>query len=107
MVFAQGDIVTFNYNPTKGHEPAGARPSVVVSNDEFNLLTSMTLCCPITSHDNGFPLHYKVPKGLSVSGFICLEQLSAKDLIARKATVIDRLPQKTIDEVAHLLRLEL
>lgn len=37
---SQGDIIKVNFNPQKGHEQAGYRPAVVVSNDFFNLKTN-------------------------------------------------------------------
>ena len=32
----QGDIIKINFNPQAGHEQAGYRPAVVVSNNFFN-----------------------------------------------------------------------
>jgi mRNA interferase MazF len=32
----QGDIIKMNFNPQRGHEQAGYRPAVVISNDFFN-----------------------------------------------------------------------
>ncbi len=57
MVFKQGDIVDVNFNPTVGHEPKKKRPALVVSSEDFNNATSMTIVCPITATDNGFFLH--------------------------------------------------
>ena len=41
----QGDIAYVDFNPTKGHEQAGARPCVVISNNIFNTIS----ICPIFS----------------------------------------------------------
>ncbi len=32
---SQGDIIKVNFNPQSGHEQAGYRPALVVSNDFF------------------------------------------------------------------------
>ena len=32
----QGDIIKLNFNPQAGHEQAGYRPALVISNDFFN-----------------------------------------------------------------------
>ncbi|WP_270022525.1 type II toxin-antitoxin system PemK/MazF family toxin, partial [Lactobacillus crispatus] len=32
--FHQGDVIMMNFDPTKGHEQAGYRPALVVSNDD-------------------------------------------------------------------------
>ena len=44
----QGDIIKINFNPQAGHEQAGYRPAVVVSNNLFNKITNLTFVCPIT-----------------------------------------------------------
>lgn len=92
MPFSKGDIVEFNLNPSKGHEPAGKRPCLVVSTDAFNLSTSMTLVCPITSRNNGFPLHVRLPEELEgVEGFVATEQMRAFDLEGRGAKLLTRI----------------
>lgn len=93
MALAQGDVIEymdFGLNPL-GHEPAYRRPALVVSNDYFNLGSSMTIVCPITSSDNRFPLHLELPAGLAVQGRVVCEQVRAVDTLARKARVIDHL----------------
>ena len=35
----QGDLIKVSFNPQHGHEQAGYRPALVVSNDEFNVRT--------------------------------------------------------------------
>ena len=54
----QGDIAFLDFNPTKGHEQAGKRPCIVISNNVFNKNTKMTIVCPITSNEKEFPTHY-------------------------------------------------
>ena len=56
----QGDIVFFDFNPTKGHEQRGFRPAVVISTNVFNQNTKMVIVCPITSNEKEFPTHYKL-----------------------------------------------
>ncbi len=95
MPFSKGDIVEFNFSPSKGHKPLGRRPGLVVSSDEFNLSTSMTLVCPITTADSGFPLHIPLPRELEeCRGFVVTEQIRAFDLETREASVVAHLPQE-------------
>ena len=47
-----GDIVTINFDPSKGHEIQKTRPAIVVSNDDYNQVTGMIAVCPITSTKN-------------------------------------------------------
>ncbi|MCL2806982.1 MAG: type II toxin-antitoxin system PemK/MazF family toxin [Coriobacteriia bacterium] len=105
MIYSQGDIVYFDYNPTKGHEPAGNRPSVIVSNDDFNNRTSLALVCPITKTNNGFPLHFRIPDGREVTGFVCAEQVRTIDLYARNSKVVGRLDEATLEDIITALRL--
>ena len=51
----QGTIIKLNFNPQAGHEQAGFRPAVVLSNNVFNEKTNLTIVCPITNTDNKFP----------------------------------------------------
>ena len=80
-LFEQGDVIEVNFNPTVGHEPQKLRPALVVSVGYFNnIVSSLTVVCPITSTVNGHPLHIELPNDSGVSGCICIEQLRAIDL---------------------------
>ena len=45
-VFEQGDIVYMDFDPQAGHEQRGRRPALVISNDLFNRVNSLTMVCP-------------------------------------------------------------
>ena len=104
MFFAQGDIVEVDFSSALGHEPKNRRPALVVSSDEFNESTSMTLVCPITSADNGFYLHESVPPGHSVFGFVVMEQMRALDIEARHANQIGQLSKKEMEPILICLK---
>lgn len=87
----QGDIVEFDFAPSLGHEPTGRRPGLVVSSYDFNISTSMTLVCPITTANNGFPLHLRLPEIDERYGWVALEQVRAYDLESRHAKVVAHL----------------
>lgn len=81
MLFEQGDIIEVNFNPTVGHEPQKRRPALVVSVGYFNnIVSSLTVVCPITTTVNKHPLHIELAPGNAVSGCICVEQIRAIDL---------------------------
>lgn len=94
MIYQQGDIVEFDFNPALGHEPKNRRPAVVVSNFDFNSATSMTLVCPITRSNTSFFLHEPIPEEYAVEGAVVMEQLRAFDLEKRKAKKIDTLSEE-------------
>lgn len=50
MMFQQGDIVFMDFNPTKGHEQAGRRPALIISNNDYNRIMGLYVVCPITNN---------------------------------------------------------
>jgi mRNA interferase MazF len=54
----RGDIFWADLNPTRGHEQAGLRPVVVISQDVFNERSGTVIAMAITSQPQpaGFPL---------------------------------------------------
>lgn len=54
----RGDIVWAELGPTQGHEQAGRRPVVVLSQDVFNERSGTVIACALTSQEPraGFPL---------------------------------------------------
>jgi mRNA interferase MazF len=107
VIFSQGDIIMISFDPSLGHEPAGRRPALVVSNNTYNDRTSLTLVCPITSVDNGFPLHMSLPADAGIEGFVMTEQLQAFDLHARRVDlvgIVGRLDETTLTTVTNYLK---
>lgn len=85
MIFEQGDIISINFDPSKRHEPAGRHYAVVVSPWEVNNRCSLTAVLPITSRDNGYPLHVPIAAGNCIGGFVQCEAIRAMNLGAREA----------------------
>lgn len=52
---AAGDIVWLNFTPQAGHEQAGYRPALVVSQAAYNNKTSLMICCPVTTQIKNYP----------------------------------------------------
>lgn len=102
MIFEQGDVVSLNFDPSKRHEPAGRHFAVVLSPWHVNRISSLTVCAPVTSTDNGYPLHVRIPEGHEVRGFVQCEALRAVDLGARMAQGVERvgaLDDETLSQV--------
>lgn len=95
----QGDIIKLDFNPRSGHEQAGYRPAVVLSNDFFNARTNLTIVCPITSTNGPFPLHIPLDNRTSTTGVVLCEHIKALDLNARNYKVIERIPDDLLDEI--------
>ncbi len=44
-----GEIIWIDFDPQSGHEQAGRRPAVVLSNTEYNKRIGRAFVCPITT----------------------------------------------------------
>lgn len=99
----QGDIIKVNFNPQAGHEQAGYRPALVVSNNFFNQKTNLTIVCPITNTNNRFPLHVPLDGRTQTTGVILCEHVKALDLKARSYRIIEQLPADLLAEVIDVI----
>lgn len=99
----QGDIIKINFNPQKGHEQAGYRSAVVISNDFFNAKTNLTIICPITNTNNKFPLHIPLDSRTQTTGVILCEHVKALDINARHYTVIEQLPKDLLTKAINIV----
>jgi mRNA interferase MazF len=102
-MFNQGDIVNMDFNPQKGHEQAGYRPALIVSNNSYNSITGLYLVCPITNTDKDFPLHIRLDENTRTTGVVLCEHVKALDLIARNATFKEHLPDDLLNEVLDII----
>lgn len=103
----QGDIVKVNLNPQEGHEQAGYRPAVVISNDMFNQRSNMTIICPITNTDRKFPLHIPLDDRTKTTGVMLCDQIRAVDLASRGYKKVERLPSDLLQRVINTVSAEL
>ena len=99
----QGEIIKVNFNPQAGHEQAGYRPAVVVSNDFFNNKTNLAVLCPITNTDNKFPLHIPLDERTKTTGVILCEHIRTLDIEARGYKVVERLPKDLLEKTLNVI----
>ena len=99
----QGDIIKVNFNPQRGHEQAGYRPALVVSNNIFNEKTNLVIACPITNTDNKFPLHIPLDDRTETTGVILCEHVKTLDLNARGYKFVEKLPLSILSKVIEIL----
>lgn len=103
MICEQGDIVSINFDPSKRHEPAGRHYAIVLSPWEVNRMCALTTLVPVTSTDNGYPLHVPIAEGNAIEGFVQCEAIRAMDLGVResegKAQVVGALDDDTLAAV--------
>ena len=103
----QGTIIKINFNPQSGHEQAGFRPAVVISNDIFNQKTNLSIVCPITNTNNQFPLHIPLDARTETTGVILCEHIKALDLNSRTFQKIEMLPNDILEKVINIIYSEI
>ena len=95
---SRGDIVWLSFTPHAGHEQAGHRPALVLSPESYNEVTSLALCCPITSRVRGYPFEVALPATIPVTGVVLADQLRSLDWRARGARFECRAPRQVVSE---------
>lgn len=103
----QGTIIKINLNPQKGHEQAGYRPAVVISNAIFNEKTKLSIVCPITNNNKYFPLHIPLDERTKTTGVILCEHIKSLDLNYRTFQIVEKLPQDILQKVIDVIYAEL
>ena len=103
----QGTIIKINFNPQAGHEQAGYRPAVVISNDIFNEKAKLAIVCPITNTNNHFPLHIPLDERTKTTGVILCEHIKSLDLNSRTYQEIEHLPNDLLQKVIDIVYAEI
>lgn len=102
-VFEQGDIVYLDFDPQSGHEQRGRRPALVVSNNLFNRVSSLTMVCPITHTDRGHPFHLRLDGRTKTDGVVLCDQARMLDLTSRRAAFEEKAPEDITAEAVDLI----
>ncbi|MBQ6302889.1 MAG: type II toxin-antitoxin system PemK/MazF family toxin [Clostridiales bacterium] len=103
----QGDIIKVSFDPNSGHEQAGFRQALIISNNEFIKRTKLAVVCPITNTFSGFPLHVPLDGRTSTTGAILCEHIRTLDLNSRKSRYIERVPEDILKLVTDIVAAEI
>ncbi len=94
----RGDIVWLHFDPQAGHEQAGHRLALVLSPKKYNKLTSLMLCCPLTTAIKGYP--FEVSTLLNDKpGVVLADQVKNLDWRAHRAKKAGTVELLVLDEV--------
>jgi len=93
-----GDIIWINFNPTRGHEQAGARPAIVVSRKTYNAKVGLVVVCPITSQIKGYPFEVAIDCK-EVKGVVLVDQIRSVDWKERKISRISKASENMMLEI--------
>jgi mRNA interferase MazF len=96
-VVKQGDIIRINFSPQSGHEQAGERPALVLSNNTYIALTQKAIVCPITSTDKSFPFQVRLDERTKTQGVVMCEQLKSLDIESRGYGLIETIPSDLLE----------
>ena len=94
----QGDIVFLDFSPQSGHEQAGRRPGVVISNEQFFMRTKFAVVCPITNTNNKFPLHIPLDSRTKTTGVILTEHMKCLHVISRNIQFVEKMPEDLVEK---------
>lgn len=95
----RGDIVLINFNPQAGKEQSGKRPALILSPKIYNKKVGLALMCPVTSQIKGYSFEVEIPPKLKTTGVILSDHIKNLDWQTRKAKLLEKIPQKTLNEV--------
>lgn len=109
MEIKRGEIFFVNLNPIKGNEQGGARPCLVIQNDEGNKFSPTTIIAPITSKEftKEFPTNVSISKGeggLDKESVVLLNQIKTIDKrrIIKKIGFLNNFLMKKVDEAIKI-----
>lgn len=97
----KGDVVWADLNPTKGHEQAGQRPVLILSNNVFNDRSGTAIAMALTSQEQraGFPLTYELPtKTLPKRSWVKISQIRTLST-ERLGKRIGRVEPEDVDQI--------
>jgi mRNA interferase MazF len=100
----QGDIISINLNPTKGHEQKGYRPCIILTQTN-PYLNYMIGVAPITSNAREFPLHVELPEELDTYGKVLLDQHRMIDIETRGFQFKEEVPEAFLRTCTNLIQL--
>jgi len=78
----QGDIIKINLDPKEGHEKAGYRPYICLSNKIISDYANIAIFAPISNTKRKYPLYIPLQK-TKTTGSVLLDQLVTIDYNAR------------------------
>ncbi len=105
----RGEVWLVDLNPTRGHEQAGQRPALVVSEDIFNDgPADLCIVIPITSRLRPIPSQIRIPRfegGLEKESAALCEAVRSisKNRFARKLGVIRPDRMRIVEDVLRIL----
>jgi mRNA interferase MazF len=102
-VLEVGEVVWVDFDPSFGHEQAGRRPALVLSESSYNRASSFILVCPITRSAAPWPFKVVLSGLLSLDGQILVDQIKSIDKNRIVTPAVDKIDEATLSKVRGLL----
>lgn len=103
-----GDIAWLDFDPQAGREQASRRPSLVLTDQAYNLASGLAVVCPLTSKRKPYPFALPVVVG-KVEGAVLVDHIKSMDWKARNVAFHSKadpaLVTRVRSHVAVLLRI--
>ena len=101
----RGDIFWADLDPTIGHEQAGFRPVLIISEDVFNQRSGTVIAMALTSQPPkaGFPLTFELSTKLPKRSWVKISQIRTLS-IKRLRSRITQISPEQLDEVVEGLK---
>jgi mRNA interferase MazF len=99
----RGEIRWADLNPVRGHEQAGLRPVLILSQDVFNERSGTVIAVALTSQPQraGFPLTLEIQaRGLPKKSWVKISQIRTL-AVERIGKVIGRAPPEKLAQVVE------
>jgi len=104
-----GQIIKIDFNPSIGHEQAGYRPAVVISNEFSIAHHNVVYICPITNTNKPYPTHIPLDERTATTGVVLCEHMKSVDLTERRFSYVEDMPpdifERVVFAVSSLIRL--
>ena len=97
----QGDIIKINLDPKKGHEQAGFRPYICLSNKIISDYGNIAIFAPISTTGRKYPLYIPLQK-TKTEGHVLLDQLVTIDYGARKFRFVESIPSALLSQLLSI-----
>jgi len=94
----QGDIIKINLDPKKGHEQAGYRPYICLSNRIVSNYANIAIFAPISNTKRKYPLYIPLQK-TKTNGSVLLDQLVTIDYNARNFKFVETIPPVLLEQI--------
>ena len=98
MTLTTGMLVIIDFDPTIGHEQAGRRPAVVMSETAYNDVSNCCVVCPITSNNAPWPFKVALAAHSAISGSVLVDQIKSVDR-RRILRVVGQIPPERLAEI--------